>query len=104
MYKNRAFKSHNLTPPLTNRYRTTPEIMTYLKENVDLLRNLSAAAHLIHGSSEGRFTVTWCPGFLTQEEIEGVGYEYAPLAEMEAPVRGSVPGRGRIGEGCKGRS
>jgi hypothetical protein len=53
--------------------------MTFMRENEDLQHNLSAAAHLIHGSSEGRFTVTYCPGQLTREEIEGVGYRYEPL-------------------------
>lgn len=64
-------------------YRTTPEIMRFMEENADLQGNLSAAAHLIHGSSEGRFTVTYCPGHLSKAEIEGVGYRYADLAEME---------------------
>lgn len=64
-------------------YRTTPEIMRFMQENADLQGNLSAAAHLIHGSSEGRFKVTYCPGHLTRAEVEGVGYEYADLAEME---------------------
>ena len=58
-------------------YRTTPEIMRFVRENEDLRANLSAAAHLIHGSSERRFRITYCPGGLTREEIEGVGYEYA---------------------------
>jgi len=62
-------------------YRTTPEIMRFMRENTDLQGNLSAAAHLIHGSSEGRFKVTYCPGHLTKAEIEGVGYEYANLAD-----------------------
>ena len=63
-------------------YRTTPEIMTFMEENEDLRANLSAAAHLIHGSSEGRFKVTYCPGELTQQEIESVGYEYGDLKAM----------------------
>ena len=63
-------------------YRTTPEIMSYLDEGEDLQENLSAAAHLIHGSSEGRFSVTYCPGGLSRVEIEGVGYQYADLVEM----------------------
>ena len=46
--------------------------------------NLGAAAHLIHGSPEGRFTVTYCPGHLTQQQIEDVGYQYADLDEMMA--------------------
>ena len=60
-------------------YRTTPEIMAALEANADLQDNLSAAAHLIHGSSEGRFEVVYCPGGLSREEIEGVGYEYGDL-------------------------
>jgi nickel-dependent lactate racemase len=63
-------------------YRTTPEIMAAVKANPDLGGNLSAAAHLVHGSSEGRFTVTYCPGHLSRAEIEGVGYGYADLAAM----------------------
>jgi hypothetical protein len=60
-------------------YRTTPEILKALDGSRSLMANLSAVAHLIHGSSEGRFKVTYVPGGLTKEEIEGVGYEYAPL-------------------------
>jgi len=63
-------------------YRTTPEVMRFMRENADLQGNLSAAAHLIHGSSEGRFDVTYCPGHLTREEVEGVGYRYGDLAAM----------------------
>eukprot|EP00904_Undaria_pinnatifida_P003483 jgi/Undpi1/13135/HiC_scaffold_8.g02797.m1 len=63
-------------------YRTTPEIMAFLKKTLELRESLSAAAHLIHGSSEGRFTITYCPGGLTREEVEGVGFNYAPLVEM----------------------
>ncbi len=65
-------------------YRTTPEVMRFVEETDDLPGNLSAAAHLIHGSSEGRFRITYCPGGLSREEIEGVGYQYADLAEMRA--------------------
>jgi nickel-dependent lactate racemase len=63
-------------------YRTTPEIMAMVATNADLQENLSAAAHLIHGSSEGRFRITYCPGHLTQAEVESVGYGYADLATM----------------------
>jgi len=45
----------------------------------DLRGHLSAAAHLIHGSPEGRFTVTYCPGGLSRREVEGVGYRFASL-------------------------
>jgi len=65
-------------------YRTTPRIMQFVAEADDLSQNLSAAAHLIHGSSEGRFRIIYCPGKLSREEIEGVGYEYSDLAAMRA--------------------
>ena len=65
-------------------YRSTPEILEFVESNRDLMKNLSAAAHLIHGSSEGRFRVTYAPGHLSQAEVEGVGYEYADFAETKA--------------------
>jgi len=63
-------------------YKTTPEILKFTEENEELKNNLSAAAHLIHGSSENRFTITYCPGNLTREEIESVNFNYADLKEM----------------------
>ncbi len=63
-------------------YVGTNEVLKKLEENDDLKNNLSAAAHLIHGSSEGRFSITYCPGFLSQAEIESVNFKYAPLDKM----------------------
>ena len=63
-------------------YRTSPEILGSVDRNDDLKNNLSAAAHLIHGSSENRFDITWCPGHLGRDEIEGVGFGYGSLGEM----------------------
>ncbi|OGV10263.1 MAG: D-mannonate epimerase, partial [Ignavibacteria bacterium RIFOXYA2_FULL_37_17] len=63
-------------------YVTTPEVLKFVDENEDLKNNLSAAAHLIHGSSENRFTITYCPGYLTKEEIESVNFKYADLNLM----------------------
>lgn len=63
-------------------YSGTPATLKSLKENEELNRNLSAAAHLIHGSSEGRFSITYCPGRLTREEIESVNFKYQDLNEM----------------------
>ncbi len=60
-------------------YRGTPATLEAVAKNADLAADLSAAAHLIHGSSEGRFTITWCPGHLTREEVEGVGFNYGAL-------------------------
>jgi nickel-dependent lactate racemase len=63
-------------------YRTTEEILEFTGRNPELQENLSAAAHLIHGSSENRFRITYCPGELSQAEIEGVNYQYADLKKM----------------------
>jgi hypothetical protein len=63
-------------------YVTTPEVLKYVDKTDDLKNNLSAAAHLIHGSSEGRFKITYCPGHLTKEEIESVNFKYADLDKM----------------------
>jgi nickel-dependent lactate racemase len=63
-------------------YCGTPKTLQSLKENQELEANLSAAAHLIHGSSEGRFSITYCPGHLSQAEIESVNFKYADLEQM----------------------
>lgn len=63
-------------------YTGTPRVLEAVKNNADLAANLSAAAHLIHGSSEGRFTITYCPGHLSREEIESVNFRYADLEQM----------------------
>jgi len=68
-------------------YRTSPEILKAVEVNEELQNNLSAAAHLIHGSSEGRFDITYCPGKLSREEMESVNYRYADLEEMMARYR-----------------
>jgi hypothetical protein len=65
-------------------YRGTPATLEAVRANADLAGDLSAAAHLIHGSSEGRFKITWCPGNLTQAEVESVGFGYSDLAGMLA--------------------
>ena len=63
-------------------YRGTPATLKSLNENEELRNNLSAAAHLIHGSSEGRFSITYCPGHLTRKEIESVYFKYDDLTGM----------------------
>ncbi|MFA5203554.1 MAG: gluconokinase, GntK/IdnK-type [Lentisphaeria bacterium] len=63
-------------------YHGTPATLAAVRDQADLAGNLSAAAHLIHGSTEGRFTVTYCPGQLTRAEIEGAGFQYGDLAAM----------------------
>ena len=63
-------------------YRGTSATLAAVKKNADLGNELSAAAHLIHGSSEHRFSITWCPGHLTRDEVEGVGFGYGDLPAM----------------------
>ncbi len=63
-------------------YVNTPKVLQLVEENEDLQNNLGAAAHLIHGSSENRFTIRYCPGGITKEEIESVNFLYGNLDEM----------------------
>lgn len=64
-------------------YRGTPHTLECTGKDPDLKNNLSAPAHLIHGSSEGRFTITYAPSpEVTKEEIEDVGYRWGDLAGL----------------------
>jgi nickel-dependent lactate racemase len=64
-------------------YHGTPATLQAVQDNVELQRSLGAAAHLIHGSSEGRFNVTYCPGSAVgRAEIETAGFNYAPYETM----------------------
>ncbi len=62
-------------------YRGTPHTLSHYAVEADMQDLAHAAAHLIHGSSEGRFRIVYAPGHLTRNEIEGVGFEYADLAQ-----------------------
>jgi gluconate kinase/nickel-dependent lactate racemase len=78
-------------------YRGTPATLAAVKSDPDLAASLGSAAHLIHGSSEGRFGITYCTdpddGGLGAEEVEGVGYRWRLLpAELERlGVDGTTP-------------
>jgi nickel-dependent lactate racemase len=63
-------------------YFGTPRVLQLVEENADLRENLGVAAHLIHGSTEGRFTVTLCPGGLSPEQVRKAGFHYGHLADM----------------------
>ncbi|MDA1044935.1 MAG: D-mannonate epimerase [Verrucomicrobia bacterium] len=63
-------------------YMHTDDVKQAVLDNKELQQNLSAAAHLIHGTSDGRFSITYCPGQLSRTEIESVHYQYADLAGM----------------------
>ncbi len=71
-------------------YHGTQHTLHLVERNEDLRASLSAAAHLIHGSSEGRFRVTYCTNHLSRSEVEGIGYAYAPyenIAQKYNPMR-----------------
>jgi nickel-dependent lactate racemase len=63
-------------------YTGTTRVLGSVDKNEELKNNLSAAAHLIHGSSEGRFRITYCPGHLTKTKIESVNFQFGQLSEM----------------------
>ncbi|MDR2495079.1 MAG: lactate racemase domain-containing protein [Spirochaetaceae bacterium] len=70
-------------------YRPARVIKEKLSSDAELSGNLSAAAHLIHGSSEGRFLVRYCPGGgVSRAEIEAVGYEWGNLDEALSRYEG----------------
>lgn len=56
-------------------------VLKLVEANEDLKNNLSVAAHLIHGSSDGRFNITYCTEKLTEEEVRGAGFNYMPYEE-----------------------
>ena len=62
-------------------YCGTPKVMDAYRSDPFLRNFAHAAAHLIHGSSEGRFKITYAPGFMSKEDIESVHFNYADLQE-----------------------
>lgn len=65
-------------------YRGAEAVLNNVREHEDLAGNLSVAAHLIHGSSEGRFTIRYCAPGLGRQRVEGVGFAYGDLEEWLA--------------------
>jgi Uncharacterized conserved protein (DUF2088). len=65
-------------------YTGRERILALAKSEPELQANLSAAAHLIHGSSDGRFEVAYAAPLLTRAEIEGVGYKWLDYSETVA--------------------
>jgi nickel-dependent lactate racemase len=57
------------------------KVLELAKNEGDLKENLSVAAHLIHGSSDGRFSITYATELLTREEVESVNFSYLPFKE-----------------------
>lgn len=79
-------------------YRGTPATLAAVESGGPLSGSLAAAAHLVHGSSEGRFRITYCTESLSRAEVEGVGYAWADPDEVEAAF-GLGPGRPRPAAG-----
>ena len=57
------------------------KVLELVKDHEDLKNNLSVAAHLIHGSSDGRFSITYATEKLSAEEVKGAAFGYMPYAE-----------------------
>lgn len=65
-------------------YRGTEATLAAVEADPELAGTLSAAAHLIHGSSEGRFRIRYAAGGLTPDQISSVGFEPANVTEVTA--------------------
>jgi nickel-dependent lactate racemase len=73
-------------------YKGTNYVLKAVEENTDIGSNLSAAAHLIHGSSEGRFDVYYAAPKLCREEIENAGFKYIAYEEAAKKYAGLKDG------------
>src|SRR5688572_3460241 len=62
-------------------YCGTPKILEFYKQNADMQDLAHATAHLMHGSSEGRFKITYAPGHVSKRDMESVHFGYADLGE-----------------------
>ncbi len=62
-------------------YAPTREVLELYQKNADLQDLAHGTAHLIHGTSEGRFTIRYAPGHLSRAEIEQVKFAYADLGD-----------------------
>ncbi len=65
-------------------YCGTPRVLDLYRRNADLRDLGHAAAHLMNGSSEGRFTIRYAAGGLSQAEIEGVCFSWAEAKSLLA--------------------
>ncbi len=63
-------------------YRGRDAALAAMADDPELAASLATVAHLIHGSTEGRFDVIYCPGpGLSRADVEGVGFRYLPYEE-----------------------
>jgi hypothetical protein len=75
-------------------YVGTPRVMEQYRQQADMQDLAHATAHLMHGSSEGRFKITYAPGHLSKDEMESVNFDYA---DIEATIRRYQPDKCRPG-------
>ncbi|MCL2321752.1 MAG: lactate racemase domain-containing protein [Oscillospiraceae bacterium] len=73
-------------------------IIKLFKTEFELQNNQSVAAHLVHGSSDGRFRIIYCTKALTKEEVEGVGFDYMPYDEAFEMFKGLKNGLNKVGD------
>lgn len=71
-------------------YCGTPRSLELLKTDPYMEEWANGTAHLMNGSSEGRFTIRYAPGKLDRKAIEGVNFQYADLKEATARYNPSV--------------
>lgn len=56
-------------------------VLKLVADNIDLQNNLSVGAHLIHGSSDGRFNITYATQHLTESEVTNAAFNYMPYMD-----------------------
>jgi nickel-dependent lactate racemase len=83
-------------------YCSAEEVQERMRRDRELAELQSAAAHLVHGSSNGRFTIRYCPNAaLSREEVEGVRYAWGDLGRglKRYPPATLNPGWNRLADG-----
>jgi nickel-dependent lactate racemase len=71
-------------------YIGTPQIMELYSQKADMQDLAHATAHLMHGSSEGRFKVIYAPGHLSQGDMRQVNFDYADINDTIERYRPSM--------------
>jgi len=63
-------------------YHGRERTLARVQSDPELAECLSAAAHMIHGSSEGRFTIRYAAGGLDRAAVEAAGYQYGDCSKL----------------------
>ena len=77
-------------------YHGTPAIMKAVADDILMRENLSVAAHLIHGSPEGRFRVTFAtdPSLMPESLVRRLGFEWMDVHDAIQKYLPSIYGLG----------